>query len=92
MGPEHCRHAQVKAVTPKRKAPPQHGQGPVTLSQLQHLDRKKGETPSAQVAEKHDNAAYTAEQHMVKTGAWGTGAPQTCSGSTASAGAQLRAD
>lgn len=45
MGPEYCRHAPMNVVTPKGKAPPQHGQGPVTLSQSQHLERKKGETP-----------------------------------------------
>lgn len=45
MGPGYCRHAQMSVVTPKRKAPPQHVQGLVTLSRSRHLGRKTEEIP-----------------------------------------------
>lgn len=62
----------MNAVTPKRKAPPRHVQGPMTLSLSQHLARRKGETPSVQgvawAASEKQDGIYTTERLVEKTG------------------------
>lgn len=49
MGPGYFRHAQMSAVTPGRKLPPQHGQTPVSVSQSQHLGGKVERNPVSKV-------------------------------------------
>lgn len=72
MGPEYCRHAQMSAVTSERKAPPQHEQTPVTLSQSQHLGGKRGEKSYQSgwlervAIVKHDSIIQTTQWQMEK--------------------------